>query len=147
MTATSIKLGIVTINYTCIKQFVNYNYGNQPAIDQVLINNLNAHGGILGRKIVPVYESYCPIGDTQALAVCTSFTEDAKVFAVLGRFYDNTGEANLCLARDHQTIQIGHELSQQWIDQAPPALMLSPEITAERRATGAARISSGPKEH
>jgi len=57
------------------------------------------------------------------------------VFAVLGRFYDSTGDANLCLAHDHQTIQIGHELSQQWISQAPPALMMSPEITAERRAT------------
>jgi len=135
VTATSIKVGIVTIDYTCIKQFVDYNYGDQPAIDQVFINDLNDHGGILGRKIDPVYESYCPIGNSQALALCTSFTDDAKVFAVLGRFFDSTGDANLCLARDHQTIQIGHELSQQWISEAPPALMLSPEITAERRAT------------
>ena len=93
VTATSIKLGIVTIDYTCIKQFVNFNYGNQPAIDQVFINDLNAHGGILGRTIVPVYKSYCPIGNTTALAACTSFTEDDKVFAVLGRLYDNTGDA------------------------------------------------------
>jgi ABC-type branched-subunit amino acid transport system substrate-binding protein len=135
VTPTSIKLGIVTIDYTCIKQFVNYNYGNQPAIDQVFIDDLNAHGGILGRRIDPVYESYCPIGNSQALTLCTSFTEDAKVFAVLGRFFDSTGDANLCVSRDHQTIQIGHELSQEWINDAPPGLMLSPEITAERRAT------------
>jgi hypothetical protein len=135
VTANTIKLGIVTIDYTCIKQFVNYNFGNQPAIDQVLINDLNAHGGILGRTIVPVYKSYCPIGNTTALAACTSFTEDDKVFAVMGLLYDNTGDADLCLSRDHQTIYIGHQLNQAWIDQAPPALMLSPDISAERRAT------------
>jgi hypothetical protein len=135
VTATSVKVGIVTIDYTCIKQFVDYNFGNQPAIDQVFIDDLNAHGGILGRKIDPVYKSYCPIGNTQALALCTSYTEDAKVFAVMGLLYDNTGDADLCLTRDHQTIYIGHELRQQWISQAPPALMMTPDIDAERRAT------------
>ena len=95
VTATTIKLGIVTIDYSCIAQFVNFNFGNQPAIAQIFINDLNAHGGILGRTIVPVFKSYCPIGNTTALAACTSFTEDAKVFAVLGRLYDNTGDAEL----------------------------------------------------
>jgi hypothetical protein len=135
VTATTIKLGIVTIDYTCIKQFVNYNFGDQPAIDTVMINDLNAHGGILGRSVVPVFKSYCPIGNTGALQVCTSFTEDAKVFAVLGLLYDNTGDADLCISRDHQTIYIGHQLNRQWIDQSPPALMLSPDVAAERRAT------------
>ena len=135
VTPTTIKLGIVTIDYSCIAQFVNFTYGNQPAIDQVFINDLNAHGGILGRTIVPVYKSYCPIGNTTALAACTSFTEDDKVFAVLGRLYDNTGDAELCVSRDHQTIHIGHQLSQAWIDQAPPALLMSPDVSAERRAT------------
>jgi len=135
VTATTIKLGIVTIDYKCIQQFVNYNFGDQPAIDQVLVNNLNNHGGILGRKIVPIYRSYCPIGNSQALTVCTSYTEDDKVFAVLGVFYDTTGDAQLCLSRDHQTILLGHELLDQWISQSPPGLMVSPDITAERRSS------------
>jgi len=135
VTATSIRVGIVTIDYSCIKQFVDYDYGNQPAIDQVFIDDLNAHGGILGRKIDPIYKSYCPIGNSGALILCTSFTEDAKVFAVLGLFYDNTGDADLCLTRDHQTIYIGHEIQQAWVSQSPPALMMSPDIAEERRAT------------
>jgi len=135
VTPTTIKLGIVTVDYTCIKQFVDYNFGNQPEIDQVFINELNAQGGVLGRKIVPVFKSYCPIGNTQALTLCTSFTEDDKVFAVLGVFIDFTGDAQLCLSRDHQTIHIGHELLQQWISQAPPGLLMTPDITAERRTT------------
>jgi len=42
VTPTTIKLGIVTVDYTCIKQFVDYNFGNQPEIDQIFINELNA---------------------------------------------------------------------------------------------------------
>jgi hypothetical protein len=135
VTATSIKIGVVNINYDCIKQFVDYNFGDQQAIDQTFIDDLNAHGGVLGRKIVPVYRSYCPIGNSGALQVCTSFTEDDKVFAVFGLLYDNTGDADLCLTRDHQTIYLGWELRQPWVDQSPPALMLTRDITAERRAT------------
>ena len=65
VTATAIKVGIVTIDYSCIKQFVDYNFGDQPAIDKVFIDDLNAHGGILGRTIDPVYKS------------CLLYTSDA----------------------------------------------------------------------
>ena len=133
VTPTTIKLGIVTIDYSCIAQFVNFTYGNQPAIDQVFINDLNAHGGILGRKVEAVYQNYCPVGNTQALAVCTSLTEDQKVFAVLGILYDASGDADLCITRDHQTIYDGFELNQAWIDQSPPSLMVTVDYPAERR--------------
>jgi hypothetical protein len=95
VTATSIKIGIVTIDYTCIKQFVNFTEGNEPAIAQVLIDQLNAHGGILGRKVVAVYRSICPIGNAQSLDACTSLTEDEKVFAVMGLLFDASGDADL----------------------------------------------------
>jgi len=135
VTATTIKVGFVNIDYTCIKQFVDYNFGNQPAIDQVFIDDLNAHGGILGRKIVPVYKSICPIGNTTSLAVCTSLTEDDKVFAVMGLLYDITGDADLCVARDHQTILNSFLPRQKFISEAPPALLVSTDITTERLAT------------
>jgi len=135
VTATSIKIGIVTIDYTCIKQFVNFNQGNERAIAEVLIDDLNAHGGILGRKVVAVYRSICPIGDAQSLEVCTSLTEDEKVFAVMGLLFDASGDADLCVSRDHQTILESFLPRQEFIDQAPPALMVSTDITTERLAT------------
>jgi ABC-type branched-subunit amino acid transport system substrate-binding protein len=135
VTATSIKVGFVNIDYTCIKQFVSYNFGNQPAIDQVFIDDLNAHGGILGRKIEPVYKSICPIGNAQSLAVCTSLTEDQKVFAVMGLLYDTSGDADLCVSRDHQTILNSFLPRQKFIGESPPALMVSTDITTERLAT------------
>jgi len=135
VTATSIKIGVVTIDYTCIKQFVNFNNGNEPEIAQALIGDLNAHGGILGRKVVAVYRSICPIGNTQSLGVCTSLTEDEKVFAVMGLLFDASGDADLCVSRDHQTILETFLPRQQFIDKAPPALMVSTDITTERLAT------------
>jgi hypothetical protein len=133
VTPTTIKIGVVNVDYTCIKQFVDYNFGDQKAISQVFIDDLNAHGGILGRKVEAVYKNYCPIGNTQALATCTSITEDEKVFAVLGILYDASGDADLCLTRDHQTIYDGFELDQAWIDQSPPALMMTVDYPRERR--------------
>ena len=135
VTSTSIKLGVAIIDYDCIKQFVDFNNGPQQAVEQALIDDLNNHGGVLGRKIVPVYKTYCPISPTVALDVCQSFTEDAKVFAVVGVFAPTYPDAQLCLSRDHKTILIGHELDQATIAQAPPGLLITPDIAAERRVS------------
>ena len=85
--------------------------------------------------IEPVYKSYPPIPGSQNRArstLCTAWTEDDEVFAVLGVFIDFTGDGQLCVARDHETIHIGHELEQPWIDEAPGGLMLTPDTTKER---------------
>jgi ABC-type branched-subunit amino acid transport system substrate-binding protein len=140
VTATTIKIGIVNIDYTCIKQFVDFNDGNEQVIAQDLIDDVNAHGGILGRKLVAYYQSICPIGNAQSLAACTSLTEDDKVFAVMGLLYDASGDADLCVARDHQTILETTLPRQAIIDQAPPALMVSTDITNERLATVLANL-------
>ena len=55
------------------------------------------------------------------------------MFAVVGVFAPTSPDAQLCLSRDHQTILIGHELHQATIAQAPPGLLITPDITAERR--------------
>ncbi|MCU1463159.1 MAG: hypothetical protein JWO37_3234 [Acidimicrobiales bacterium] len=134
VTADSIKIGIVIIDYNTIKDFVDFTRGDQQKIAQSFVDDINAKGGVLGRKIVPVYKTYKPIGNQDTLAICTSLTQDEKVFAVLGVFIDPSGDSQLCLTRDHQTIHIGHELKQEWIAQAPGGLLLTPDISAERRA-------------
>lgn len=136
VTAESIKLGFAVIDYECIAPFVDNNHGDQDAAIDAMVNYVNDNGGILGRQIDPVKRVYCPIDATApngSLAACTGFTEDDEVFAVLGVFIDFSGEAQLCLSRDHETIHIGHELEQKWIDEAVPGLMMTPDITAEKR--------------
>lgn len=60
--------------------------GNEKADAQIVIDDINAHGGIAGHKIVPVWHAYPQSGTVSALqqAECTDFTQDHKVFAVIG---------------------------------------------------------------
>jgi hypothetical protein len=67
--------------------------------------------------------------------ICTQLTDDEQVFAVLGVFIDFSGEGQLCLTRDKETIHIGHELEQAWIDDASPGLLLTPDRTPEAGVT------------
>jgi ABC-type branched-subunit amino acid transport system substrate-binding protein len=133
VTGDSIKLGLVQVDYSCIQDFVDFTRGDQEETYKVFVDDLNAKGGINGRKVEPVYRDFCPVGNAQALATCTSFTEDDKVFAVVGVFIDQSGDAQLCIAKNHQTVEIIHNVSQAWIDQAPKGLLLTPNITTDRR--------------
>jgi hypothetical protein len=133
VTADAIKLGVVLIDYECIKDFIDFARGDQQAYYQAVIDDTNANGGVGGRMIEPVYKSYCPVGNVQALEICTAMVDDEEVFAVIGVFIDFSGDAQLCLSREGETVHIGHELARSWIDDAPPGLMLTGDVTPERR--------------
>jgi len=84
--------------------------------------------------IVPVYKTFCPKeGNTGELRVCTELTEDTQVFAVVGTFYDPTGATQLCFAKKHHTVVIADSLTQSLVESAPGGLLLTPDITSERR--------------
>lgn len=55
---------------------------------QVVIDELNARGGIMGRRVVPHFRAFDVYGDgpSQEQAMCDFFTGDRKVYAVLGYF-------------------------------------------------------------
>ncbi len=133
VTKDSIKVGIALVDYNAIKDFVDYNHGEQKQIAQSYVDFINKNGGINGRKIVPVFKEYPPIpgGKPDPLSLCTSWAEDDKVFAVLGVFIDFTGQGQLCLTKEHHVIHIGHELDQPWIDAAPGGLLLTGDATKE----------------
>jgi ABC-type branched-subunit amino acid transport system substrate-binding protein len=133
VTPTSVKLGVVMIDYNCIKQFVDTVELEQQPTFQVFVNDINSHGGIDGRQISPVYKSYCPIQSSEALSTCTSLTEDSHVFAVVGTLFDASGDAQLCFTNQHKTPLITDSLTQSEIAKAKPGLLLTPDITPERR--------------
>lgn len=63
------------------------NAGDQRDYSNAVIADLNARGGILGRKVVPIYHEYRsgePI-DPQHEAACNKWTKDNQVFAILFR--------------------------------------------------------------
>ncbi len=135
VTATSIKVGVMMIDFSCVEQFVDAVEPDQQQAFQIFVDDVNAKGGISGRKIVPVYRSYCPppLNASDELNACTSLTDDSKVFAAIGTFYDPNGAAQLCFAKQHHTIVIGSPLTQAIIDRGPPGFMLTPDITSDRR--------------
>jgi branched-chain amino acid transport system substrate-binding protein len=137
VTKDTIKIGIPLVDFSSIADFVDYTFGDTEAISKVFVDDINKNGGINGRKIVPVYKKYPPIPGMKPdpLSLCTSFTEDDKVFAVVGVFIDFTGQAQECVSKDHKLVHIGHELDQPFIDAAPGGLMLTPDRTKENVAS------------
>ena len=136
MTADSIKLGIAVVGYDAIKDFVDFTRGDQQKTAQVFVDYINENGGVDGRKIDPVYRKYPPIPGQEPSAALVVHGLDRRRRRVPGRvFIDFSGDAQLCLTRDHKTIHIGHELEQPWIDESPAGLMLTPDTTKEAAAT------------
>jgi ABC-type branched-subunit amino acid transport system substrate-binding protein len=134
VTATSVKVGVMLINYGCIKQFVDSIRENEQQTWNLYFDYINAHGGVAGgKKLVPDFKTYCPINNTGELAACTQFTDDDKVFAAMGTFYDPTGDAQLCFAKQHDTPIIADSLTQDLVGRAQGGLMVTPDITPDRR--------------
>jgi ABC-type branched-subunit amino acid transport system substrate-binding protein len=133
VTKDKIKVGIAIIDYDSIADYVDFARGDQLETANVFVDYINDNGGVLGRQIDPVFKTYEPIPgrDPSPLALCTAWTEDDNVFAVLGVFIDFTGEGQKCITKEHNTIHIGHELEQPWIEEAPPGLLLTPDTTKE----------------
>src|ERR1700730_2854867 len=62
VTPTEIKLGVTLVDYKCIPaSLLNSIYVNQPQAYNAYINDMNAKGGINGRKVVPVFKYICPL--------------------------------------------------------------------------------------
>jgi len=135
VTATTVKIGISLVDFKCIQQFTDTIRTNQQQVYQDYINDVNAHGGVAGKQIVPVFHTYCPIQNAQALALCTTFAHDDRVFAVMGTFVDFSGDAQTCLAKDHHIPLITFELTRAIVNMSPPGLIILPDPFPERLDT------------
>ncbi len=133
VTANEIKLGVSLTDFDCIKGYVDFMRVNQEQNYQAYIDDINQRGGINGRKIVPVFHRFCPIPDAQRLvSICTKFTDDDKVFAVMGNLFDPSGNAQTCVAKKHKTVLFAYMLTKEIIDKSPPGLIIYPGNVPER---------------
>lgn len=106
VTATSIKLGIVLFDLDAILELgVDVGYGDQTQHYQVLIDEINEAGGILGRQLEPIYRTVSPVDSAAADRVCAEFIEDEEVFVVLGTL--RPPENVLCYTETGDTPFIG----------------------------------------
>jgi ABC-type branched-subunit amino acid transport system substrate-binding protein len=134
VTKTTIKIGIGLIDYDTIKdvpELASIRL-HQQEIYEAFIKDINDKGGINGRKLVPVFKKYIPIGSTATLTACTAFADDDNVFAVTGTFYDPSGESQLCVTKQKQRVLLTFDVDKSMLDKAPPGLLVTPASTPER---------------
>jgi len=136
VTDSSIKVGVALVDFSQIRQFTDTirSKEEQQRIYQIYIDNVNAQGGINGRKIVPDYKFYSPLGSAQILTNCTAWAQDDKVFAVVGTFIDFSGDAQTCIAKQQQRVLLTFNLTQAIIDRSPHGLIVTPGFLPERTA-------------
>ncbi len=85
VSATTITVGIPYIDFTSLKAIgVNLDDGNFPDAYNALIANINAHGGVDGRKVVATMLAVNPTGSAAALTACTQLVENDKIFVAIG---------------------------------------------------------------
>ena len=85
MTKDKIKIGVTYVDLAAVRATgIKLDHGDYEKAFQTVIDDINAKGGINGRKIVPVFAPINPIGTDPAQAACVKLTEDEKVFAVIG---------------------------------------------------------------
>lgn len=108
VTPTSIRIGITYADVAAIRNLINVDPGNYQVAYTAVIDQINARGGINGRKIVPVFAPVNPQGTAGAATACTQLTEDDKVFAVLGFFLPPD---TACYVNTHDVPIIGASLS------------------------------------
>ena len=137
VTASAINLGVALVNFDPIKQFTDTirTEAEQKQIYGIYIDDINSHGGVNGRKIVPDYKFYAPLGTAQIVPLCTTFAQDDKDFAVVGTFIDFSGDAQTCITKQQQRILMTFNLTQAMISQAPPGLEITAGLIPERSAS------------
>ncbi len=84
VTATTIRVGIPYVDLAAVRQFgITLDQGSFPDAYNAIIANLNAHGGINGRQLVPYLVAVNPVGTGPAITACTQLSEDDKVFVAI----------------------------------------------------------------
>jgi hypothetical protein len=102
VTSTTIRIGVSVINFAALRAVgVTLNDGNYQDAVSALTANMNAHGGVDGRKVVPYFVLANPAVASSTTSSCSELTEDDKVFIVLFPVYPD------CYQQTHDTPVIG----------------------------------------
>ena len=83
-------------------------FGQQDNAIHVYVNQINAAGGINGRKINPIIVPFDPTNTTEQRALCKQWTQgNPPIFAVLDGIGTWAGDNQLCITQEGDTPMIG----------------------------------------
>jgi hypothetical protein len=99
---------------------VTINEGSFPDAYGAIIANLNAHGGVDGRKLVLHFAEMDPAVAASETSSCSTLTEDDKVFVAFSPVFPD------CYQQDHDTLVMAGSLPGSLPASAAPDFSLSP---------------------
>ena len=102
ITATTVRVGIFVADFAGLQNVKGFNTGNPEVQAKAVADHINASGGIAGRRVELSYGRMpATSGNWEAdeQAICSSFTEDKKVFAVIYALVSQGKTFQTCLAR------------------------------------------------
>ena len=99
-------------------------YNEQSYAIHLYVNQINASGGIHGRKIDPIIASFDPSNETEMRSLCKQWTQGSPAaFAVVDGIGTWTGDNELCVTQEGQTPMIGAWTTvTNWTDLGSPYL-------------------------
>lgn len=104
VTADTIKLGVAYMDLEAVSALIDLDYGEFEPTYRAIIDDINANGGVLGRRIEPVFAPYLPIGNASMEEGCTRLALDEQVFATVGPMLS---DGPLCYTELHDTAFVG----------------------------------------
>jgi hypothetical protein len=99
-------------------------YTEQTKSIRLFVGQINAAGGINGRKINAIISSFNPASESDMRALCKDWTQGSPAaFAVLDGVGDWTGDNELCVAQEGHTPFIGQWTTvSDWTEEGSPYL-------------------------
>ena len=137
VTEDTITVGVAMLDFDFLvsNNLSPAGWGDQQAVWEALIADLNDNGGINGRQVAAVYDFYSPVDGADADRSCTTLTQDQEVFAVLGGFVGPlAGTSDPCITGLNDTILIGGEMNDDELAQST-APWYTPGPTVEAQTT------------
>ncbi|MEC7403101.1 MAG: hypothetical protein VX194_07050 [Actinomycetota bacterium] len=113
VTEDTIYVGVSLLDFELLVElgFSPSGWGDQAAVWEALVDDLNARGGINGRMVDITSEFYSPIDAADAERVCAVLHQDNETFANLGGFLGPAGSADPCVTGTNNTVMVGGEIS------------------------------------
>jgi hypothetical protein len=90
VTATTIRIGIPYVDLSAVRKFgITLDQGDFADAYNAIIADLNVHGGIDHRKVVPYIVPVSPVGTAPGATACTQLAADDKVFVAIAPYEPN----------------------------------------------------------
>ncbi len=125
VTSTTIRVGIPYVDLSAVRQFgITLDQGSFPDAYHALIANVNAHGGIDGRKLVPYLVAVNPVGNAAAATACTQLAEDDEVLVAIAP------QQTDCYTQQHGIPTIAGSFENGQADAGAPNFSLQPPAAA-----------------